>query len=237
MEKTKKGDFVDVSFTGYANGIMFDSNVAEDLSKANVDAKPKKLVIAVGKRMVIEGLDEAFIDKEIGKDYEVEIGFEKGFGDRNKELVRTMPLKIFHAQKINPQPGMTLYLDNHTARVVAVSGARVLADFNNPLAGKNLHYKFKINRIVNDEKEKVQAMFEYFVGFVPEFEVKGKVVIKGAQQLEGLAKAFSGKFKEILGKELDFELKETKKEGDKIKEGESVKEEGADSSSEAQQSL
>ena len=39
---------------------------------------------------------------------------------------------------------MAIQLDNTIARVLSVSGGRVTMDFNNPLAGKEIDYKYKI---------------------------------------------------------------------------------------------
>jgi len=53
---------------------------------------------------------------------------------------------------------MSLAMDNSLARVIAVSGARVTTDFNHPLAGRNIYYKFKIVRKITDEKEKCKCI-------------------------------------------------------------------------------
>jgi FKBP-type peptidyl-prolyl cis-trans isomerase SlyD len=212
MEIVKKKDFVEIKFTGYANGVVFDSNVEEDLKKVDSEAKPKETIVVVGEGMLVPGFDNALEGKEIGKDYEIKLSPKEGFGDRKKVLMKTIPLKVFTEQKINPYPGMVLSMDNALARVITVSGARVMTDFNNPLSGKDLVYKFKVVRVVNDEKEKAKTVFEFMFKFVPEFEVKEKVIVKGPKILENFVNAFKEKFKELCGKELGFELVEQKKE-------------------------
>jgi FKBP-type peptidyl-prolyl cis-trans isomerase 2 len=157
--------------------------------------------------MLVPGLDKALAGKEIGKRYEVMFDAREGFGERRIDLVKTIPLKIFTEKNIAPYPGLALAMDNMTARVIAVSGARVITDFNNPLAGKALKYDFIITRIVTDEQEKARALFEISFKSVPEFIIGEKIVVIGAQILEAYAKAFSPLFKELLGKELAFELK------------------------------
>ena len=215
-EKTKKKDFVEIKYTGYVNGEPFDSNIEEDLKKINEKEKVRESVVCIGEGFVIPGLDKALEGKEIGKEYEIEVSPKEGFGERRRELIRVLPLKAFTEKKVNPQPGMVLALDNSIVKIIAVSGARVSTDFNNPLSGKNLKYKFKIARKVESESEKAKALFEVIFKFVPEFEVKEKIVVKGPKVLEGFVKAFNDKFKELIGKELDFEeKKEEKKEGSK----------------------
>ncbi len=210
MEATQKNDFVEIKFTGYAEGKVFDSNVEEDLKKVQPEAKPAKVIAIVGQGMVVPGLDKALEEKEINKDYEIKISAKEGFGERDRNLVKTVPLKAFTEKNVYPKPGMVFALDNYIVKIVAVSGGRVIVDFNNPLAGRELTYKFKIINKIEDIKEKISFVFEYFLRFVPEFEVREQVIVKGPKQLEVFIHGFNNKFKELLGKEMKFELKEEK---------------------------
>ena len=212
METLKKNYFVEMTFSGYANGTLFDSNIPEDLKKIHPEGKAEPLIVIVGQGMVVPGLDTALEGKEVGKHYEIQISVKEGFGERRKELLKTLPLKVFHAQKIQPYAGQTLFMDGTLAKVVAVSGARVMTDFNNPLAGKELIYKFTITRKITEEKEKCEQLFKVLLKEVPEFTSGEKVTLKGPKNLEIIVKAFGNKFKEIIGKELAFELKEEAKE-------------------------
>lgn len=211
METVKKNDFIAFRFSGFSQGAVFDSNQEEDLKKLNPQAKAKESVVVVGKGMVVPGLDSAFEGKEIGKSYEVTISPEQGFGERRRDLVKTIPLKVFTEKKISPYPGLVLALDDMVAKIITISGARVVTDFNSPLAGKEVKYNFTITRKVEDEREKAQALFEVSFKIVPEFEIKDTIIVKGPSIFEVYVKGFSPMFKEILGKELSFELKETKK--------------------------
>jgi FKBP-type peptidyl-prolyl cis-trans isomerase 2 len=212
MERTHKNDFVEIKFTGYANGEIFDSNIEEDFKKLNPKEKPKKIVVAIGQGMVMDGLDDALEGKELNRDYEITIPADDAFGKRKRELIKTIPLAQFVEQKVNPQPGMVFAMDNQVVKIIAVSGARVTADFNNPLAGKEIKYKFKITRIVEDKKEKAEAFFEFYLRYLPEFAVKEKeVIIKGPKLLETGVQAQKEKFKDLLGIDLVFEEKEEEK--------------------------
>lgn len=211
MEVANKNDFIELKFSGYAQGELFDSNILEDIVKINPKAVPQKTIVAVGQGMVVSGLDKALEGKEIGKTYEITVSVKEGFGERRRELVKTIPLKVFTEREIMPRPGMSVTLDDMLARIIAVSGARVVTDFNNPLAGKELNYKFTILRKVTDEKEKCEAVFSVMFKFMPEFEVGEHITVKGPKVLEVFVNAFKEKFKEMIGKELKFELKEEKK--------------------------
>jgi len=214
MELTKKDDFVELKFTGYAQGNIFDSNIEEDLKKINSEIKPIKTIVVIGQKMVVSGLDKELEGKEIGKEYNITISAKEGFGDRNRELVKTIPLGIFTEKNIEPKAGMVFNLDDTLAKIITISGARVVVDFNNPLAGKELKYKFVIIRKVEEEKEKIESFFSYFFRFVPEFEIKEEIIVLGAKPLEKFVNASSQKFKELIGKGLRFQLKEEKKENE-----------------------
>lgn len=211
-EKAKNKDFVEIKFTGYANEEIFDSNIEEDLKKINPEAKTRKLVIVIGEGMVVPGFDKALDGKEINRDYEVRVGVNEGFGARKSGLVKIIPLRVFHEQRIEPRPGMILSLDGAIVKIITVSGARVVTDFNNPLAGKELLYKFKIIRKVEDERERAWALFEFYIRFIPEFEISEKIIVKGPRVLENVVSVVKDKFKELLGKELIFEEKKNEKE-------------------------
>lgn len=203
----EKNDFIEIKYTGYANKEIFDTNIEEDLNKLNPDLKPQKTIIVVGQEMVVHGLDEKLIGREIGKQYEIIIKPIEAFGERKRELIKTISLKAFTEKNVSPKPGMVLTLDNFLVKIIAVSGARVVTDFNNPLAGKEISYKFIIVRKLIDEKEKIESLFKIFFKFIPEFKIKEKIVVKGHTELELFIKTYSQKFREIIGRDLLFEEK------------------------------
>ena len=208
MEKIKKKDFIELKFTGIANNKIFDSNIEEDLKTLDEKAKPQKVIICIGEAMVPQGLDKELENKELNKNYEVTITSKEAFGPRRRELIKIIPLKSFIEQKVSPLPGMVFTLDNQLVKILAVSGARVTVDFNNPLAGKDITYKYKIVRVLSseDEKEKVEELFQFFFRFKPEFEIKeNKIILKGPKGFEMFINAFKDKFKELLDKELEFQ--------------------------------
>jgi FKBP-type peptidyl-prolyl cis-trans isomerase 2 len=211
----KKGDFVELKFTGLVDGKVFDSNT-EDLKQISDKAQAEKLIVIIGERMVVKGFDDFLEGKEVNKDYSVNLTPKDAFGSRRTELVRIIPLKVFHAQRVNPVPGSTFVFDNQLAKVITVSGARVITDFNNPLAGKDITYKFKISRVVMDLKERTEAVCKLLFRFVPEIVVKDNTAtIKGPAILENFIKESQPKFKEFLGNEVKFEVVEMKEEDNK----------------------
>jgi len=215
-ETIKKNEFVELKYSGYSNGKVFDSNIEEDLKELDSKAKPVKTIIAVGNEMLVKGFDKALEGKEIGKEYEITLNAKEGFGERNRNMVRMIPLKVFHEKNVNPQPGMSFVIDDMLVKVMSASGGRVMVDFNNPLAGKEIKYKFTIIRKVHDDKEKCESLFSAFFRMIPEFEVKEKsVIVRGPKGFDVFVNAFKEKFKELVGKTLEFEEMEIEKKEEK----------------------
>ncbi len=208
----KKNDFIEVEFTGGITGTdeVFDTNIKADAEKAGLDVKDiKPFVLSVGHKMLPKGFDEDLEGKEIGKIYSIDIQPENAFGKRNPQMVRMIPTKLFHEQKIDPQRGMQLSLDGQLVRILSSDRGRTLVDFNNPLAGKKVTYKYKIGKIVTDEKEKVDALQEFLFRKKFEFDVKGEIVtFKVEKQMEPFVKMFAPKFEEILGLKVGAEVVE-----------------------------
>src|SRR3989338_9017920 len=198
METVQKNEFVALKYTGYANGVFFYSNEEAHIKQIHPQAEARELILVVGKGMIVPGLDKALEGKEIGKSYEITLSAREGFGERRRDLVKTIPLKVFTEKEVHPYPGLVLTMDDMVVKILTISGARVITDFNNPLAGKELKYTFRVTRKVTDETEKARALFE----------VKDTIVVKGPKILEVYAKGFSSVFKELMGKELSYEFKE-----------------------------
>jgi FKBP-type peptidyl-prolyl cis-trans isomerase 2 len=216
-EKTKKGEFIEIEFTGNVKdtGIVFDTNMKKDAEKAKLDVKNiKPFILSIGKEMIVKGFDEDLQGKEIGKEYSLEIKPEKAFGKRNPSLVKMVSLRAFKEQDINPQRGMTLSLDGKIARVLSVSGGRVLIDFNNPLAGKDVVYKYKIKRKVRDKKEKINALQDFFFKKRFDFEIKDKKILfklpEKDSQLKKFIELLSKSFEKILNMKIQIEVEKKK---------------------------
>lgn len=211
MEKTRKKDFVELKFLAKIkeSGIIFDTNIEEEAKKASLPMKSKPLKICIGQGMVIKGLDKELENKEVGKRYIVDINPEEGFGVRNSKLIRMIPMKIFLEKKISPVRGLMLNMDNMLAKIVSVSSGRVMVDFNNPLSGKIIEYEFIIERIISENKEKIDSLAEFFCGEKSEANIEGKkaeIKLKSMRNADFLKK----KAKEIL--DIDIEIKENKEE-------------------------
>lgn len=208
MTTVQKNDFIEIEFTGSSNGKVFDTTNKDDAKELNLETEVKPMTISVGNDMILKGLDNELIGKEIGKDYKLSLTPDKAFGKRDPKLLQTIPMRVFREKNIYPEAGMALQLDNQVAKVISVSGGRVTVDFNNPLAGKDVDYKYKILRKVDNNTEKVNSLQDFFFKQRFEFELKDKKVIFKNQAIKQVIDMFSEKFKEITG--LEFTVAEEK---------------------------
>lgn len=210
----KKTDFIEMEFTGrLKEGGIFDSNIKEDLKELHkghdhpIDTKP--FVFCLGEQMFLDSVEDFLIGKEIGE-YELQLSPEKAFGTRNSKLVMMIPMKVFREQKINPVPGDVLNFDGRPAKILTVSGGRIIVDFNNPLAGKEVIYKLKVKRKVDDLNEKIKSMINFFFRRDLDFEVKeNKIILSVEAPFKKFAEVFKDKFKKLFN--LELEVKEIKK--------------------------
>jgi len=211
-ENLKKGDFIEIDFTGKVkDGEVFDSTRKEDLEKMHEDhdhkVESKPFAFCLGHEMFMKSLDEFLIGKEIGKSYNVGLEPEKAFGKRDTKLINKIPSKVFREQKLNPVPGVSLNFDGQIGKILAVSGGRVMVDFNHALSGKDVVYDLKVLKKVEDLNEKIKALNEFFFRKDFKFEVKDKkLTLEVEKPLVKMIELFKDKFKEILG--LDLEVKE-----------------------------
>lgn len=212
----QKKDFIKIEFTGKVkDGEIFDSNIKEDLKDANLKTESKPFIFCLGEGMFLKGVEDFLIGKDIGE-YEIELTSEKAFGKRDANLVQMMPIKIFAEQKVNPVPGAMFNFDGRIAKILTVSGGRVMVDFNNPIAGKDVVYKIKVLRKVEDKNEKIKAFIDFLFKRDLKFEVKDKkLIIEVEGQMKNFVEMFKDKFKDIF--DLELEVRE-KVEEKKIKE-------------------
>jgi FKBP-type peptidyl-prolyl cis-trans isomerase 2 len=219
----QKKDFIEIEFTGKVkDGDIFDSNIKKDLEKIHeghsheIEAKP--VVICLGEGMFLKGIDDFLIGKEIGK-YHVELSPEQAFGFRVSQLVQTIPMKIFKSQQLTPYPGASFNFDGRMAKVLAVSGGRVMVDFNHPLAGKNVEYEINIIKKIEDLNEKIKAFVNFIFRKELKFSVQGNnIVIEVEKEMTKFAELFNEKFKDIFNMDLEVKGLEIKEAAEDLNE-------------------
>ena len=71
-------------------------------------------------------------------------------GDRDPKLIETISMAEFKKGDVNPTPGLPINFKGRAGTVVTVGAGRVRVDFNSPLAGKRLKYRFTVRRVAKD---------------------------------------------------------------------------------------
>jgi FKBP-type peptidyl-prolyl cis-trans isomerase 2 len=205
----KQKDFIEIEFTGrIKGGEIFDSNIKEDLKKINQEVFSKPFVFCLGEGMFLKGIEDFLIGKEIGK-YEIELEPEKAFGNRDTRLIQIVPIKIFREKQINPVPGIMFNFDGRPAKILTVSGGRVIVDFNNPLAGKTVIYKVNFLRKVDDKKEQINAFNDFVFRKEFKFEIQDKkLILEVEKQLARFVEMFKDKYKDLFELDLEIQQKE-----------------------------
>lgn len=166
----KIGDFIELEYTGKIKdtGAVFDTtneDVARDNNIYNKNMKYGAITVCLGHGLLVSGLEEDILkDKEVSKEQEITLNPEKAFGKKDPKNLRLVPLKVFKDKNINPYPGLQLQIGESVATVKTVAGGRCIVDFNNPLSGKDVLYKYKIVSVVADDAKKVESIFKTLYG-------------------------------------------------------------------------
>ena len=218
MTKILLHDFLEIEYTGkFADGIVFDTTDKEIAQKNNIfssNIKYKPAVICVGEKQLIPGLDNALLNKEIGKTYTINLKPEEAFGKKDIKKIKLVPPAEFKKQNIQPQPGLQIDMDGEIGRVVKASGGRILVNFNHPFAGREIIYEIKINKKITDKALKLKSFLELSFN-MPNMEVEVKedkaTVTLPMELPKPVQDSLSKKLNEITGlKEIVFK-KEIKK--------------------------
>ena len=208
----QEGDFIEIDYVGRIKdtGEIFDltdEKLAKEKGIYNEKIKYKPAKIIVGEKFVIEGLDEILKEMKVGEERTVTIPPEKGFGNRDPKLVKVISESELRKQKIVPVPGMILDFGNMKARIQSVNSGRVRVDFNNPLAGRDLEYKIKINRKIDDKEEKAKIIAAFFGGEGLKTKIdENKVIVEEEKQIpEEIEKKIAELIKKyLLVEKVDF---------------------------------
>ncbi len=156
----KQGDFLLVNYTlkvkesGETVDTTYDT-VAKEAHLHREDSVYGPKFIILGEGWLPKGLEESLVGVDQGKQTSVELAPEKGFGARDPSKMRLVPLRRFRNEGIDPVPGKQVEFDGRPAVVRAVGAGRVQVDYNHPLAGRTLIYDVSVEKVLEDETEKI----------------------------------------------------------------------------------
>ena len=217
MVTIKEKDFVELEYTGESEEGVFDTTdqalaEKEDLPKYNAVYGP--VTICIGEGHILKGLEKELVGKETGKDYEIKLEAENAFGKKRTELFKLIPMSAFKKQNVKPMPGLQVNIDNIVGTIKTVSGGRVYVDFNHYLAGKDVTYKVKINKVLTKTEDKVKALLTLMMGNKSDYKLKDNkctinLDVEVSKEMKDRA---AKKLKDLTGvKEVKFNVKKTPK--------------------------
>lgn len=184
-EKINDGDIIKMDYTGrFKNsGKIFDTSIAENAKEAGIfhqNGRYEPMMVAVGKKWVIEGLDEALVGMKVGDEKKViEITPEKAYGMKNPSLIEEYTVRMLKKQKFTVARGAAIKVKDKsgqvkTGKIIGIERGMAKVDFNNPLAGEIIQFDVKIIEKITDTVEKVKGIIgrELPITLMSGFEVK-----------------------------------------------------------------
>lgn len=201
-ETVQLHNFVEVDYTGrLADGTIFDTTLEKIAKEHHLGEKRTfgPMIICIGERQILPGLDQQLVGKEIRKEYTITLPPEQAFGKRDIKKMKILPISTFREHKMDPHPGLQIDVDGELGTVAQISGGRVIVNFNHPLSGKEVTYTMTILRQVTDQHEQITAFLKTAFG-LPADQIK--MEIKEETATIELPLALPPEITELLGKKL-----------------------------------
>jgi len=158
-----------------------DLAVAKEIFDEQQIYKPMATIVGAGK--TLPGMDDDLKKAKVGEDRTVEISPEDAYGARDSKLVELISmtklarLPEFRKGEEYPEIGKEITWNGKKGRIVTMTPGRVRVDFNHPLAGKTLVYKYTVLEAADSDENKILWTVEAAYGKDAEFSVnlKGKL--------------------------------------------------------------
>ncbi|MCL4387816.1 FKBP-type peptidyl-prolyl cis-trans isomerase [Candidatus Marsarchaeota archaeon] len=132
----EKGDSIEVFYTGTLDdGTVFDSNVGKE-----------PLAFTVGSGELIKGFDEGVIGMKLNETKKISIKAADAYGEKRDELIVDVPAENFGEGDVKEGMGVRTE-DGHEGTVISIGEKTIKVDFNPQLAGKDLNFEIKIEKI------------------------------------------------------------------------------------------
>ena len=132
------------------------------------------MVTVVGDGRLIPGFETHLGEAEAETDYSFDIEPAEAYGERDLSLVETIGQNVLMRSVRDPEMlgiGAPVEIGGRTGVLQFLSAGRARIDYNHPLAGATLRYDYRITKVVEDRKEKVETLLEMNTGR-DDFEVE-----------------------------------------------------------------
>ncbi len=154
MQRVEKGAFVKVCYKGtLENGIVFDKT-----------DKCKPLGFQVGDGTLFEGFENALIGMGLNEKRSFVLGADDAYGERDERLERRFERATLQLG-FEPYPGQIIIFTTREGRelpalVKSVDDKVIVADFNHPLAGRQLAFEVEVAEIGKNDHSQSQCVAE-----------------------------------------------------------------------------
>jgi peptidylprolyl isomerase len=142
----KKENWVEVDYEGkFDNGEIFDSSKNHG-----------PLTFKVGTGTIIKGFDNAILSLKVGEEKEFKINAKDAYGLKNNKSQK-IPKDAFNDTNALKE-GKEIMVNSASGplvlNIIKVNDKDIDATINHPLAGKDLIFKIKLNKILNEKESK-----------------------------------------------------------------------------------
>ncbi len=153
------------------------SEVAKEHDQLDENKTYEPLIVTVGEGSLIEGFENHLKEAEADTDYEFDIPPEEAYGERDANAVETfsegkLALLIGGKEVENLRVGGPVTVEGKQGTIKMFAAGRARVDFNHPLAGRTLHYDYRITKVVEDREEKVHTILKMNTRLEEGFEVE-----------------------------------------------------------------
>lgn len=147
------GDSVRIEYTGrLSDGTVFDTSrrsVAEEsgLTEDFPEREYGPLAVEIGSERLVEGLDEALREMQVGESKSVTVPPAKAYGERTDDNVAEFDLEVFDDALQNDDPEEGIHVQTEQGmigEVVSIDDDVVTVDFNHELAGETLEFDIEV---------------------------------------------------------------------------------------------
>lgn len=148
----ESGDVIKIDYTGSADETgIFDTSIEETAKEAwtyNPQRTYEPLEFTVWAGMMIPGMESGVVGMKLNEEKTLVIPPEDGYGQWTEDRVQELPLSNFEEAGITPTVWEMYNFWIAQWKVLEINEETVKLDFNNPLAGKTLTFKVKVQEII-----------------------------------------------------------------------------------------
>ena len=161
-----------------------DEKIAKEHGIYDEEKEYGPILVIIGEGRFVKGFEDALKESNVGEEKEVEIPPEKAFGTRDPSKIKTFSVRELRKKGVKKlEPGGVIEIGGIPGIVRSIGGGRAIIDFNHPLAGKTLIYRFKIIKRIDNRIEKIKHLVKRRVRGVSLDEINvreddGKIIIE-----------------------------------------------------------